>query len=655
LTDDEKTAVSPSRPRFCLLVAAVLVLTTPLGCGTRKGDGLPPIVREIVHFDLYERFDEAILEARNPQAPPHPGSLFVGAKRVHLAIGGERPALLLPPPATMVYELDLPDRPCVFRFALGLSPAPGRSEAAVRFQVLIDGKVAFEKVLGHGKDGLPVDWHDAAVDLTPYRRRRVRLTLSTSPANEDLPGPVAAGFATPRIVTEEALPRLEEASGRPNVLVVLVDTLRADHLSCYGYSRPTSPCLDALARESALYERVISQAPWTWPATASIFTSLYPNAHGVVSADRCYLRESIVTLAELFQDAGYTTWGISANSLICRAQNFHQGFEIFHELFHEPADRITDEFLGWLPEASNRVFFAYLHYLDPHHPYDPPEAARRAIAPELFGPDATETLRRIETGKGGRAIQALERDKEHVIALYDGEIRHWDTQFGRIVEALRSRGLLDKTVIVVTSDHGEELWEHGHLGHAKTLYQEVLHVPLVLHARGMVRPGRIASLAETTDILPTLCALAAVDGPPGISGRVLPGVKDASSPPARDRAFASTSLAWRGAAGRRLIDQEAILTGSMKLIRSQVDEGSDDRRYELFDLAEDPGEHSELSAAERGELLGMRTELERWIAEHPLDRTVPRTLLSEALRGRLRALGYLADDEQPSDGVKSDG
>ncbi len=628
-----------------------LFLSTLIGCGGGgKRSLLPPVVREETVHDLRDLFEEANIEVANPEAPPHPDGLFVGVKRAQVKGGGNRPVVLLPPPASVSYDLELPDSPCEFRFALGLGIKPEQPPGKVGFRVLIDDELQLEKELAPGPDGGWVDWVEAKVDLRPMQGKRIKITLQTTCSPEDEAKMIPAGFAVPVIVTRKELPRLESRPDQMNVLLVLVDTLRADHLSCYGYSRPTSPRLDELVTKSALYTNAISQAPWTWPATASILTSLYPNSHGVVEADQCYLAEEAETLAEAFQNRGFSTWGISSNSLICEAQNFDQGFETFQVAAQEPANVLTDKFLEWLPTAEKSAFFAYLHYLDPHYPYDPPHEARMQVAPELFGPDAQAALERIDKGQVTMAaVQGLEGDKEHVVGLYDGEIRHWDTHFGRILDTLKEKNLLSRTLIVVTSDHGEEFWEHGHCGHSKTLYQELLHVPLIVHDPRKPTAIRVDSLVETIDIYPTLCRATDITPGRGISGRVLPGLPGITSgTPPDGMAFSSTCMAWKEPAGRMLVNQQAIVTDDLKLIRRQKKEGSEEHLESLFDLKNDPGEKSDISTTRKNDTQMLASHLAKWLQDHPLRRGSKQAWISETLRQKLEALGYMEEEDQNS-------
>lgn len=645
-----RTPVSHAVARRVAALLAPLVSFFAASCS--RAPSLPPVVAEKAAFDFQMRFDEAaVSRPAESAAAPSSGYLFVGTKKAQLAEGGNRPAVILPPPAEATYEVAVPNAECVLRFSLGVGFDSKVEPATVRFEVALDGAPALAEELAQkrkdptGADWA-VDWKECEIPLSAHRNRRVKVTFKTSLAAGPAAG-VRAGFAIARLIRKTEVPRLPEGDGAWNVVVALVDTTRADHLSAYGYARPTSPHLEKLAKDGVLYTNAISQASWTWPATTSILTSRYPHAHGILDAERCYLDDSIETVSEAFQAKGYSTYAISANALICEAQNFNQGFETFVEGFRWPADRVTDDFLAWLDRNEKHAFFAYLHYMDPHHPYTPPEKARQAVAPEMFDADDQEALLRVKDGQRNmREVQKLRDDRAHVVALYDAEIRHWDDQFERLVESLRARGVLDRTIIVVTSDHGEEFWEHGHIGHAKTLYQELIRVPLVVYAPRLAKPARVDGLVETIDIFPTLGEMAGLDVPRDVQGRRLPGLSGVRPPERpRDEAYSTTELAWIESDDpeqkMEFRSQEALLGPSrMKLIRQQERPGEPARRELLFDLAKDPGETTNV-AAENGALVTeVARKIEAWVSEN--SKFAPDTgSLKGAGNAALQAMGYI--------------
>jgi arylsulfatase A-like enzyme len=362
-----------------------------------------------------------------------------------------------------------------------------------------------------------------------------------------------------------------------NVVLVVIDTLRRDHLATYGYPRNPAPFLDEVAREGAAFE-AITPAPWTKPATVSLLTGLHPVHHQAVDRlDR--IPPAALTLAERLRSAGYHTFGMSANGWVSHPFGFDRGFAQFllEDSFKAPA--LNRELLPRL-DRLKPPFFLYVHYIDPHLPYEPEvgwdgkplsaaERARPVTIPEV---DATHFLH--------RSPELLTRARD----LYDGEIRSVDDALRAVVGRLTQRGLMAHTVLVVTADHGEELEDHGRMSHGQTVYQEVLQIPLVIRSPRLPagrRPGR----ASLLDVVPTLLDLLGIDrsGDDSLDGESLAGRLPAdTAPPAADRPFLSY-LDFVDGTGLSLI------RGSHKLVL-----GKNPYRKELFDLAADPHERTNL-------------------------------------------------------------
>jgi arylsulfatase len=356
------------------------------------------------------------------------------------------------------------------------------------------------------------------------------------------------------------------------VLVVLVDALRADHLGCYGYPRPTSPTIDSLAARGVVFERAHSQAPWTKPSVASLLTGTYPIQHGVftgsagdtpghITSD--VLADELLTMAEAFKGAGYATAAFVHNAQISSFMGFDQGFDIYAENLGDAAS-LTSRFLEWLEAETRRPFFAYLHYLDPHWPYTPPDSLRQLFpVPEGTRQDFNTVNWKIferEIREG--IVQLTPRDAEAMAALYDGEIRFVDSQLARLLDRLGTTGEGERTVLVLTADHGEEFLDHGGVGHGQTLYEEVLHVPLLIV--GPETPAtRVPDPVETVDILPTLLELTGQEIPEGLPGRPLRPLWEGRE----DWAERATYADHRPGGDRGPLLQ-SVVQGRWKLIRS---------------------------------------------------------------------------------------
>jgi len=315
----------------------------------------------------------------------------------------------------------------------------------------------------------------------------------------------------------------------PNVVVVLIDALRADHLSAYGYERATSPNLELLAAESVVFTNAHAQSPWTKPSVPTLFTSLYPVQHGVYEGEAHgrsgglesdVLGEHHDTLAEHFATAGYETVAWVNNAHLEEAHGFAQGFVRYeHESFD--AGEINSRFFEFLDTAGSRPFFAYLHYLDVHWPFQPGAEFR-----DRFGEADGSTLfdrkswRGLRDGINNGTVVLSPADETRLGRLHDAAILAFDRRLGELVDALRQRGLLENTVLLITSDHGEELLDHGRVGHGGTLYREVIEIPLLVRV-----PGGRARLAHEparlVDVLPTLLAAAGLPEADGVEGRDL--------------------------------------------------------------------------------------------------------------------------------------
>ncbi len=333
------------------------------------------------------------------------------------------------------------------------------------------------------------------------------------------------------VLLASACARDPQPPARPNVLLILVDALRADHLGAWGYGRATSKNIDALAVEGVLFERAYAQAPWTKPSIPSLFTALYPIQHGVYEGETPgsagflesdVLSDELTTLAEVFRAAGYRTGAFVNNAHLLPQQGFAQGFDVY-EHGSLLAPEIERRFFAWLGTDVDRPFFAYLHYLDAHWPFQPPPPFATLFSPPggyagVFAQESWRGLRdRINDGR----IELDDRDRTELVARHDGAIAAVDAAIGKVLDTLRDRGLRDATVVLLTADHGEELFDHGQVGHGGTLYEEVLHVPLVVRLPGGAGARRVAAPARVIDVFPTLLAAAGIPAPEGIEGRDL--------------------------------------------------------------------------------------------------------------------------------------
>jgi len=473
-------------------------------------------------------------------------------------------------------------------------------------------------------------------------------------------------------------------AGRPDILLVVVDTLRADHLSCYGYSRETTPNLDAFARDARRYTNVLSPGSWTLPSHASLFTGVPSSVHGC-NWSWIELDEDLVTLAELLRGAGYQTVGLSSNGFLNPANGFAQGFDTFYSPWAERSRlRTVIDRAGQVLGAGNlgtrdadsratlvnrrlgrwfrheydpsRPYFVFVNYLEPHVPYVPVRGALQWADPEWVRRWAAVDQGDLLFSYGFSGATALtERQVDELLALYDEEVRYVDGKVGELLAALRGGGSLDSTLVAITSDHGEHFAEHGLMEHQYSVYEALVRVPLLVRYPGRLAPGVDDSLVQTHDLFATALDAAGVVwergpahtcrslfGPDGgepeerlaVSEYLWPAIVELAN---RQRRLGAPAAVRLERFMRRL---RAVQQGHHKLIRGS------DGDLELYDLAADPAEARDLAAARPELAAALATALDEWVAKlPPLDpdrrRGGPASGLSRGRLEELRALGYL--------------
>ncbi len=633
-----------SSPLLLLLLVGGAALE---GCGGAESAPtmqLDRVVDSLLHSDELEVRREA------PGEPVTTGSIAPRVKSE--GDTGPLPALVMTPPAEVALRVPASGPGAVLRLAAGLDASAYTQEGvpSVRFEVEYKGRLVLDEVRAAGLS-------ESREDLS-WRRLELpvgaggELVLRTSlPGDVDPERPAPrAGFGLLEISVPDVRARANATTAQPNVVLICIDTLRADRLSAHGSAESgTSPTLDALAARGTLFERAYSATPWTWPSTASLLTSLAPPEHGLLDVDSCYLAHQLETLAEAFWEAGAATAAFSCNPLVAANKNFDQGFQQFTEYEWADTDVVLRDVEPWLRDAAEHRFFLYLHVTEPHRPYAPDEdlAERFAgAAPEGYSDSACKPFLDAR-GVGQRYDEArLAELLRHRLGLYDGEIASVDRQFARLLELLAELGVDDRTVVAVTSDHGEEFAEHGMLGHGKQLHDESLHVPLILAGPGVPVGVRVSEPVENRFVGPTLLALAGIDARRNLSGVDL---LDRAAVAARaEETMFFTVQRGQGVDPERggrfpLPELQAAQRGSWRVMWSE--QGGLDRSEwtALYDLEADPqarrnvaGEHPELAR----ELVG---EIRAWLERG--ERVRPRALDGgEAAQGMLQEIGYIDED-----------
>jgi choline-sulfatase len=541
-------------------------------------------------------------------------------------------------------------RPVTFRVELRQGGGPPH--------VLVDRKVAQAD-----------RWEPAPVDLRAWGGQRVELVLRLA---SDEPG--AVGFWGSPVVRRR-LPERAAAGGAPaagprGVILIFADTLRRDHLPTYGYARPTAPALTRLAGGGAVFRNCQAEATWTKVAAPSILTSLYPPTHGVKDfEDR--LPDAAVTVAEAFRDAGYATLSLSSVIFTGRFSNLQQGFEELHEstslkslASSKTAAELVGRLVPWIASHRQAPFFVLLHVTDPHDPYRPAapydrlwldaardtahqrdqEIVQRHIADPVL--KAYTMPSRDEVVAAGVDPAAYEQAE---IDLYDGAIRGMDDALGNLDAALRRMGLADDVLCALVSDHGEEFFEHGHMFHGQSTYEELTEVPLIFWGAGVKPATVVDQTVETVDLMPTLLTLAGVPVPKAAQGRSLAALVGGTAPDGGGAGAApafSIKAATHDVFGPPPRDSEsiAVLAGGWKLIHN-LKRPAARPEYELYDHRADRLDQHDVAAANPAVVERLGRLVDEWQRRSAARRLPPDVAgangVSSAELERLRSLGYI--------------
>jgi len=454
------------------------------------------------------------------------------------------------------------------------------------------------------------------------------------------------------------------AATRPNILLLTIDTLRADHLAAWGYVRPTSPVLDRMAAEGVRFAFAQAQRPKTGPSFTSIFTAGYCADHGVRRIGQpaaCSMR----FLAEEMRDLGYQTHAVVANAALAREFYFDQGFDSYIETWKvtpkreglDPtgAEAVSDLAAGVVEKmGTDKPFFLWVHYVDPHEPYSPPAPFRDLYqgdahtGPPVEVPVARRNTRQSFGGIGTRQVLDGRRDLPFYVARYDAEIRYVDQQIDRLLDALRRRGFYDRMATVMTADHGESLGEHNYwFDHGMFGFQTCLHVPLVVRFPGVAAPRVDAAPVELVDVAPTVLDLAGrrLRNGTWMRGRSLVPRLRGDVTTARATAFAEAGYSSRPGWIRVATDGRFSLHHLLdRADRKRVAHA--DVPWALFDLAADPGETVNVAQSNPEALARLRTVLGEWETEppFPMDRDQLECgdrAVESGTEQQLRTLGYL--------------
>ncbi len=415
----------------------------------------------------------------------------------------------------------------------------------------------------------------------------------------------------------------------PNVILISIDTLRADHLGCYGYARSTTPNIDKFSKNSVLFKNCIAQAPSTTASHASMFTSLIRSHHGASHAAKTAIPERIITMAEFLRNDDYATASYNEGGQVSASYGFAQGFDLYESCVISPPGqfgRIVEKAIAWLETHRGDTSFLFLHTYESHHPYTPSDEHLSLFEDHYTGSLPRhipgEMLKKMNHGK----IEISSEDLEHIVNCYDAEIRSVDESFLLLEEYLRKKNTYDDTMIIVTSDHGEEFDEHGWVGwHSHTLYDELIKVPLIIKFPYSDYGGTIVDKqVRSIDILPTLLDvlgtgksdLALLEGT-----SLMPVIKGTEM----DQRYAVSEFD-----NARRHPSSAIRTEGWKLYGSK-----------LFDLDKDPLEQEDAAEGNEAIRSDLQDRLTSILEQSPYDVESEEADLDQETLDRLKSLGYV--------------
>jgi arylsulfatase A-like enzyme len=438
---------------------------------------------------------------------------------------------------------------------------------------------------------------------------------------------------------------LRPTAPQPQIVVFMLDTVRQDAIGCYGERSGSTPHIDAVAADGVRFDRAISTSGWTMPAIASLLTGTWPTIHGSMGRGRklTRIRDEIPMATEVLHQAGFHTVGFANAAFVSPMVGVDRGFNVFDHRYTSNsdmrrADETIDAALVELRRSRSRAGFYFIHLFDAHLDYDPPEeyafrytGGRRT--PEL--PLTAAKIRPMLTGASGFG-PPIPGDVAYVRGLYDAEIDFIDTQVGRFIDELKALELYDNATIVITADHGEEFWEHGLFEHGHTLYDELVHIPLIIKFPNSVPPPQsiVARQVRLLDVMPTVFDLYAVEQPPSFLGQsLLPlvrGTADVDLP-----AFCESTL----------YDTPKIALCGPRFKYIEVVSSKQDAVGELYDWRNDPGETTDLSGDLPDVRADMQTALREFVernmaAAADLSRAKTIDLHPQRIR-ELRSLGYI--------------
>ena len=549
--------------------------------------------------------------------------------------GETRASLSVPAATRSSFAVDVPAHG-VLRFAIAaatLTKPAFRTPIAFMVRVKSDegdegDEIVFRESIARSERNR---WHDREIDLAAWGGRKVQVAFETDASTED--PDIFPLWGNPVLTTSDDHP------GLPKLILISIDCLRADHVGAYGYHRATTPHVDRFANDGVVFETAIATSATTLPTHMSMFTGFTPSEHG--ASNRHMLSDAVPYLPELLASAGFQVDGVVSGAYLAQNFGFERGFHSYRSLRRPRAAETVDAALSVLDRARGQAHFLFLHLIDAHWPYEPPPEFE-----ERFGPiraDVPAMLKKVLEQIPPEGPVEIEQ----AIDLYDAEIAYADQELGRFFDELVKRDLYENAFIIVTADHGEAFYEHDNWQHGWTLYEEIVHVPLIIKWPESSRRGRVESLVSQVDLFATILGRAGI-APPHARARDLEPYADG----ARDidaRRVAISEFTSNPAPGKRATKHVSLRTRDTKYIgtfRTGEDELSVEEiaRDELYDLVRDPDEMHNIILQAPQHREAYRRNLGAYLDEARIYRSWKEgeaITENESIRDRLRALGYL--------------
>jgi len=561
-------------------------------------------------------------------------------------------AIFAPTPSTYAFDVKIPEGG-ILQFGYGLLPSGRRTSSETGFQIMIEYEKKKETVFAsslQADEKLPTLRLDEKIDLQKYTGEKIKIRMITRNQSagdkKEQPSIHHAYWHNPFIYQ-----RRDKISHSTNVILVSLDTLRADHLGLFGYGKETSPNMDKLRYESAVFYQCYSTAPSTLRSHMSLLTGLDPISHQVYT-QQDKLDPVILTLADILRVHGYTSTAFTGGARVSAVFGFAKGFDRYYEnrsswLEKDTPDELVEKSLNWLKNNRDKKHFLFLHTYQPHDPY-----ANASEYGQLFVKkdhpwkkiELFQYLSQIESPLPFPFIPLDENQRENIVALYDGEIRYTDEKLIKpLIAGLKDMDLYDNTMLIITSDHGEEFYEHGMWMHGGQLYNELIRVPLIIKFPRSKHGGKgIPKNISLVDIVPTILKeLGIAYAEHDFDGKDISHLL--SSDKASDR-FCFSEIPVKGNLGKiSVVHKDFKLIFNRIVHEDRFEDQAPSDEWELYNLREDPGELKNLAAPGEERVKFLMTKIEEYLQKEPRAKTTgkEKPVIDEELMKRLKALGYI--------------